>query len=73
MARKVAEIFIETLVNAGVERVYGVAGDSRYPGGLPGQPPAHGDGLSPRAQLRHAAVEIGNGDTNQAWMPHPVG
>jgi pyruvate dehydrogenase (quinone) len=28
MARKVAEIFIETLVNAGVKRVYGVAGDS---------------------------------------------
>jgi pyruvate dehydrogenase (quinone) len=28
MAKKVAEIFIETLVNAGVHRVYGVAGDS---------------------------------------------
>jgi len=28
MAKKVAEIFIETLVNAGVKRVYGVAGDS---------------------------------------------
>ena len=28
MAKKVAEVFIETLVNAGVERVYGVAGDS---------------------------------------------
>jgi pyruvate dehydrogenase (quinone) len=28
MARKVAEIFIETLVNAGVKRVYGVVGDS---------------------------------------------
>ena len=28
MAKKVAEIFIETLVNAGVRRVYGVAGDS---------------------------------------------
>jgi hypothetical protein len=28
MAKKVAEIFIETLVNAGVERVYGVVGDS---------------------------------------------
>ncbi len=28
MANKVAEIFIETLVNAGVKRVYGVVGDS---------------------------------------------
>ena len=28
MANKVAEIFIETLVNAGVQRVYGVVGDS---------------------------------------------
>jgi len=28
MAKKVAEIFIETLANAGVERVYGVVGDS---------------------------------------------
>jgi pyruvate dehydrogenase (quinone) len=28
MAKKVAEVFVETLVNAGVERVYGVAGDS---------------------------------------------
>jgi len=28
MAKNVAEIFIETLVNAGVKRVYGVAGDS---------------------------------------------
>jgi len=28
MAKKVAEVFIETLMNAGVERVYGVAGDS---------------------------------------------
>lgn len=28
MAKKVAEIFVETLANAGVERVYGVAGDS---------------------------------------------
>lgn len=28
MAKKVAEIFIETLVNAGIKRVYGVAGDS---------------------------------------------
>src|SRR5712671_7385837 len=28
MAKTVAEIFIETLVNAGVKRVYGVAGDS---------------------------------------------
>jgi pyruvate dehydrogenase (quinone) len=28
MAKKVAEIFIETLVSAGVKRVYGVAGDS---------------------------------------------
>ena len=28
MAKKVAEVFIETLVNAGVKRVYGVAGDS---------------------------------------------
>jgi pyruvate dehydrogenase (quinone) len=28
MAKKVAEIFIETLVNAGVKRVYGLAGDS---------------------------------------------
>src|ERR1700740_1586098 len=28
MAKKVAEIFIETLVNAGVKRVYGVVGDS---------------------------------------------
>ena len=28
MAKRVAEIFVETLVNAGVQRVYGVAGDS---------------------------------------------
>jgi pyruvate dehydrogenase (quinone) len=28
MAKKVAEVFIETLVRAGVKRVYGVAGDS---------------------------------------------
>jgi pyruvate dehydrogenase (quinone) len=28
MAKNVAEVFIETLVNAGVKRVYGVAGDS---------------------------------------------
>ncbi len=28
MAKKVADIFIETLVNAGVSRIYGVAGDS---------------------------------------------
>jgi pyruvate dehydrogenase (quinone) len=28
MAKKVAEVFIETLVKAGVKRVYGVAGDS---------------------------------------------
>ncbi|QNI33529.1 ubiquinone-dependent pyruvate dehydrogenase [Alloacidobacterium dinghuense] len=28
MPRKVAEVFIETLVNAGVKRVYGVVGDS---------------------------------------------
>jgi thiamine pyrophosphate-dependent acetolactate synthase large subunit-like protein len=28
MAKRVAEIFIETLVNAGVKRVYGVVGDS---------------------------------------------
>ena len=28
MAKQVAEIFIETLVNAGVKRVYGVVGDS---------------------------------------------
>jgi pyruvate dehydrogenase (quinone) len=28
MAKQVAEVFIETLVNAGVTRVYGVAGDS---------------------------------------------
>ncbi len=28
MAKKVAEIFVETLLNAGVKRVYGVAGDS---------------------------------------------
>jgi pyruvate dehydrogenase (quinone) len=28
MAKKVAEIFIETLVNAAVKRVYGVMGDS---------------------------------------------
>src|ERR1700732_3691643 len=28
MAKKVAEIFIETLVSAGVKRVYGVVGDS---------------------------------------------
>src|ERR1700736_5828697 len=28
MANKVADIFIETLVNAGVKRVYGVVGDS---------------------------------------------
>lgn len=28
MAKKVAEVFIETLVNAGVKRVYGVVGDS---------------------------------------------
>ena len=28
MAKKVAQIFIETLVNAGVQRIYGVAGDS---------------------------------------------
>jgi pyruvate dehydrogenase (quinone) len=27
MAKKVAEIFIETLVNAGVKRVYGVVGE----------------------------------------------
>src|SRR6202166_3092611 len=27
MAKRVAEVFIETLVNAGVKRVYGVAGD----------------------------------------------
>jgi pyruvate dehydrogenase (quinone) len=27
MAKTVAEIFIETLVNAGVKRVYGVVGD----------------------------------------------
>jgi pyruvate dehydrogenase (quinone) len=28
MAKRVADIFIETLVNAGVKRVYGVVGDS---------------------------------------------
>src|SRR6201988_108054 len=28
MANRVAEIFIETLINAGVKRVYGVVGDS---------------------------------------------
>ena len=28
MAKTVADIFIETLVNAGVKRVYGVVGDS---------------------------------------------
>src|SRR5580700_5673848 len=28
MAKRVAEIFIETLVNAGIKRVYGVVGDS---------------------------------------------
>ncbi len=28
MAKKVAEVFVETLVNAGVKRVYGVVGDS---------------------------------------------
>jgi len=28
MAKKLADVFVETLVNAGVERVYGVAGDS---------------------------------------------
>src|SRR3984957_13079632 len=28
MAKNVAEVFIETLVNAGVKRVYGVSGDS---------------------------------------------
>jgi len=28
MAKEVAEIFIETLVSAGVKRVYGVVGDS---------------------------------------------
>src|SRR6201990_2723516 len=28
MAKRVAEVFIETLVNAGVKRVYGVVGDS---------------------------------------------
>jgi pyruvate dehydrogenase (quinone) len=28
MAKKVAEIFIETLINAGIKRIYGVAGDS---------------------------------------------
>ena len=28
MAKKVAEIFIDTLVNAGVKRIYGVVGDS---------------------------------------------
>jgi len=28
MAKKVAEVFIETLVNAGVKRVYGIVGDS---------------------------------------------
>ena len=28
MAKKVAEVFIETLVLAGVKRVYGVSGDS---------------------------------------------
>jgi glyoxylate carboligase len=28
MAKKVAEVFIETLVNADVKRVYGVVGDS---------------------------------------------
>jgi len=28
MAKKLAEVFVETLVKAGVERVYGVAGDS---------------------------------------------
>src|SRR6266446_2608005 len=30
MARQVAEIFIETLVNVGVKRVYGVVGDSLH-------------------------------------------
>ena len=28
MAKRVADIFIETLVNAGVKRIYGVVGDS---------------------------------------------
>ena len=28
MAKRVAEIFVETLVNAGVRRIYGVVGDS---------------------------------------------
>jgi pyruvate dehydrogenase (quinone) len=28
MAKKVAQVFIETLVNAGVERIYGLSGDS---------------------------------------------
>ena len=28
MAKNVAEVFIETLVKAGVKRVYGVSGDS---------------------------------------------
>src|ERR1700755_2981227 len=28
MAKRVAEVFIETLVNAGVKRIYGVVGDS---------------------------------------------
>ena len=28
MANNVAELFVETLVHAGVKRVYGVAGDS---------------------------------------------
>ncbi len=28
MAKKVADVFIETLVNAGVKRVYGLVGDS---------------------------------------------
>src|ERR1700747_2638490 len=28
MAKKVATVFVETMVNAGVQRVYGVAGDS---------------------------------------------
>src|ERR1700685_3467549 len=28
MAKKVAEVFVETLVNAGVKRVYGLVGDS---------------------------------------------
>jgi thiamine pyrophosphate-dependent acetolactate synthase large subunit-like protein len=31
------------------------------------------EGPSQRAQSRHAAQETRSGDTNQAWMPHPVG